>query len=243
MVVYKRAKQNVKLGQLKDIWTLLKWNMELNIQDPWALKAPCSLTATILHLEILLMGSSFLSDAYWTLNLRFVWEKGGKSWTSVNGNSSDTHRQLFPSLTSSEPGHWKSSNCWNTNSRRPQHGCKKDFTAVCYFKNSIWNLSAFTLNQTNWTEGEWWPHLLCDKNKNTQEGRNLFPLWKSCQRQMIKKKNTSVQYFMTKSWNTGFLADAVPCVRRHVCVCELWSDWRHGCWSSESCSWCTPCYC
>ena len=60
---------------------------------------------------------------------------------------------------------------------------------------------------------------------------------------MIKKeKKTSVQYCLTKSWNTGSLAYAVLHVRRCVvclvcvCVCVPWPNRHHGFWRSESCS-------
>lgn len=67
-----------------------------------------------------------------------------------------------------------------------------------------------------------------------------LPPFKIRSGQMIKKgkKKPSVQYFLTKSWNTGFLANAVLCVRQCVCctVCAPWPNWHHGFWRFESCS-------
>lgn len=100
------------------------------------------------------------------------------------------------------------------------------------------------LHWIKWTGLKGWtatPPFVQQQQKYTQVGRHLSPLWKSDLGQMIKnkkEKKTFVQYFLTKSWNTGFLANAVLCVRRvWVCVfCVPRPNWRHGFWRFESCS-------
>lgn len=108
------------------------------------------------------------------------------------------------------------------NSRHPHNvGCKNDFTAVwnmLYLKPAFAISLHFTLNQMNWTARVNSDPTFCATTTKIHRSVGISALWKSNQGQMIKKeKKTSVQYFLTKSWNTGFLANAVLCVRR-VCV-------------------------
>lgn len=102
------------------------------------------------------------------------------------------------------------------NSRHPQNAAKMTLLQ-CYviLKPAFVTSLHFTSTQMNWTERVNSDSHLFVQTKNTQAGRYLYPLSKSQQGQMIKKKKNCT-VLLNNSWNTGFLANAVLC---ETCVC------------------------
>lgn len=84
---------------------------------------------------------------------------------------------------------------------------------MLFFKTSIWNSFSFYIksNALDWTGKSDPTFVQKKKRKNTQVGRFSCPL-KVKPGQMIKKGKNSVQYFLTKWWNTEFQVNAILCV-------------------------------
>lgn len=146
------------------------------------------------------------------------------------------HLQLTPATQSNQTratcaSMWRPLNPSSTeiqNSRHPHHvGCKSDFTAVwnrLYLKPAFAISLHFTWNQMNRTERvNSDPTFCAATTTKIHRSVGISALRKSKWGKWLKRKNkTYVQYFLTKSWNTGFLADAVLCVWRACVWCVFY---------------------